>query len=56
MAGKTISRQQLYDEIWSISAIKVAEKYEINYSRYFGVREHEQSEEYKKLKKKGYWY
>lgn len=23
---------------------------------YFGVREHEQSEEYKKLKKKGYWY
>ena len=23
---------------------------------YFGVREHAQSEEYKKLKKKGYWY
>ena len=37
MAGKTISRQQLYDEIWSISAIKVAEKYEINYSRFLKI-------------------
>ena len=37
MAGKTISRQALYDEIWSISAIKVAAKYEISYPRFLKI-------------------
>ena len=32
--GKIISRQVLYDEIWTDSARKVAERYEITYSRF----------------------
>lgn len=35
--GKTISRQALYDEIWTDSARKVAEKYEITYSRFLKI-------------------
>ena len=37
MDGKKISRQELYDEIWSISASKVAAKYEISYSRFLKI-------------------
>lgn len=32
--GKTVSRHELYDEIWAESARRVAEKYEITYSRF----------------------
>ena len=35
--GKTISRQALYDEVWTDSARKVAEKYEITYSRFLKI-------------------
>lgn len=35
--GKTISRQALYDEIWTDSARKVAERYEITYSRFLRI-------------------
>lgn len=34
---KTISRQSLYDEIWTDSARKVAERYEITYSRFLKI-------------------
>lgn len=34
---KTISRQALYDEIWTDSARKVAERYEITYSRFLKI-------------------
>ena len=37
MAGKTVSRQELYDEIWTISASKAATKYEISYSRFLKI-------------------
>ena len=37
MAGKTVSRQELYDEIWTISASKAAIKYEISYSRFLKI-------------------
>ena len=37
MAGKTVSRQELYDEIWTISASKAAAKYEISYSRFLKI-------------------
>ncbi len=33
MAGFSISRKNLYEEIWSLSATKVAEKYELSYTR-----------------------
>ena len=33
MAGFSIDRKTLYDEIWASSVMKVAEKYEISYSR-----------------------
>ena len=33
MAVFTISRKNLYEEIWSTSVIKTAEKYEISYTR-----------------------
>ncbi len=35
--GKTISRKALYDEIWTDSARKVAERYEITYSRFLKI-------------------
>lgn len=37
MSGKTVSRQQLYDEVWTESAAKVAKKYEISYSRFLKI-------------------
>ena len=37
MDGISVSRQELYDEIWSISALKVAAKYEITYSRFLKI-------------------
>lgn len=37
MAGKTVNRQELYDEIWTISASKAAIKYEISYSRFLKI-------------------
>ena len=33
MAGFTIERKTLYEEIWSLSATKVAEKYNLSYTR-----------------------
>ena len=33
MAGFTIDRKTLYEEIWSLSATKVAEKYDLSYTR-----------------------
>ncbi len=33
MAGFSIRRKDLYEEIWSLSATKVAEKYELSYTR-----------------------
>ena len=33
MAGFSISRKVLYEEIWNMSATKVAEKYELSYTR-----------------------
>ena len=33
MAGFSIRRDALYEEIWSLSATKVAEKYDLSYSR-----------------------
>ena len=35
--GTAITRQALYDEIWTDSARKVAEKYEISYSRFLKI-------------------
>ncbi len=35
--GKAISRQVLYDEIWTDSARKVAERYEVTYSRFLKI-------------------
>lgn len=35
--GKVISRQVLYDEIWTDSARKIAERYEITYSRFLKI-------------------
>ena len=37
MAGKTVCRQDLYDEIWTISASKAAIKYEISYSTFLKI-------------------
>lgn len=37
MAGKTVNRQELYDEIWTISASKAAVKHEISYSRFLKI-------------------
>ena len=33
MAGFSIRRDALYEEIWSLSATKVAEKYDLSYAR-----------------------
>ena len=33
MAGFSISRKELYEEIWTLSATKVAEKYDLSYTR-----------------------
>ena len=51
MDGNTISRQKLYDEIWTISARKVAEKYEIAYARFLKIC----SENSIPIPPSGYW-
>ncbi len=37
MSGIKVSRQELYDEIWTISASKVATKYEVSYARFLKI-------------------